>query len=131
MKSIYVHTNISKPYDVVYGFISKPENFPLWASGLAEGEFRKDGDLWLAITPMGEMRIRCTAENEFGIVDHWVIPPTGAEMYNPLRVIKNGDGCDVVFTLFQRAEMNDEELERDKEWIAKDLSNLKKLLESK
>lgn len=130
MKSMYIHTTIRKPFSHVYGFLAKPENFTLWASGLATGEFRKmENGLWFAQTPMGEMHIRFTPVNEFGILDHWVIPPEGEEMYNPMRVIHNAEGCDVVFTLFQRDDMTESDMQRDHAWVMKDLAQLKMVLE--
>lgn len=131
MNSIYIHITIHKPYEQVYAFLREPANFPAWASGLASGAFTKaDNGLWLAETPMGKMHLRFSPANDYGICDHWVIVPEGEEMYNPMRVIANGDGCDVVFTLFQRPGMSHEDMERDHAWVAKDFAMLKTLLES-
>ncbi len=43
-----LHVAINRPCDEVYAFLSRPENFPLWAKGLAnslrrEGERRSAG----------------------------------------------------------------------------------------
>ncbi|MGH3505202.1 MAG: hypothetical protein ACRDQA_30565, partial [Nocardioidaceae bacterium] len=37
--------------------------------------------------------------NDFGALDHVVTLPSGESVYNPLRVIPEGDGCEVVFTV--------------------------------
>ena len=37
--------------------------------------------------------------NDFGVLDHDVTLPDGETVRNPMRVISNGDGCDVVFTV--------------------------------
>ncbi|MEX2617273.1 MAG: hypothetical protein WD767_14350 [Alphaproteobacteria bacterium] len=78
---------------------------------------------------MGQMTVRFTAPNDHGIADHTLIPAQGAAMYNPLRVVRNGAGCEVTFTLFQRSGMNDAEFDRDAAWVARDLAALKALLE--
>lgn len=130
MNSVYIHITIQKPYEQVYAFLREPVNFPAWASGLAAGAFREaQNGLWLAETPMGKMHVRFSPANDYGICDHWVIPPEGKEMYNPLRVLKNGDGCDVVFTLFRRDGMSDADMARDHAWVVRDLASLKALLE--
>jgi len=39
--------------------------------------------------------------NKFGILDHDVTLPSGAKVYNPMRVLPNNDGCELIFTLYQ------------------------------
>jgi hypothetical protein len=46
-----------------------------------------------------------------------------------MRVLANGDGAEVVFSLFQRPGMSDEEFARDADWVARDLQILKACLE--
>jgi hypothetical protein len=55
--------------------------------------------------------------------------PTGETVYNPFRVIRDGDGCEVVFTVRQRPDMTDEEFARDADAVQKDLATLKSLVE--
>jgi hypothetical protein len=50
-------------------------------------------------------------------------------MTNPLRVLADGSGSEVVFTLFQR-DMTDDEMARDAGMVARDLAALKALLEA-
>jgi hypothetical protein len=37
--------------------------------------------------------------NDFGVLDHVVALPSGESVYNPLRVIPDGEASEVVFTL--------------------------------
>jgi hypothetical protein len=76
------------------------------------------------------MRIRFSQRNSHGILDHYVIPEAGEAMYNPMRVFANGDGSEVVFTLFQRPGMASDEFARDADWVRRDLLSLKNRLES-
>ena len=113
----------------VYNFVCVPENFPRWASGLGKSLKRVNGE-WVAETPGGPVRVRFTERNEFGILDHWVSPKPGLQIYIPMRVIPNGSGCELVFALFRLPDMSDEEFAADAEWVMRDLTSLKNLLES-
>ncbi|MCX5493473.1 SRPBCC family protein [Kaistia dalseonensis] len=125
----HVSISIERRPEDVYGFLSDPANFPQWADGLGHSFEPLGGPDWRAVTPMGAMIIRFTPPNAFGVVDHDVIPDDGAPMANPMRVIANGDGSEVMFTLFHRPDMSDEDFERDADWVAKDLRVLKAVLE--
>ncbi len=113
----------------VYDFASVPENFPKWATGLGKS-LRKMNDEWVAETPQGPMKIRFTERNDFGVLDHYVIPKLGTEIYIPMRVIANGAGSELIFTLFRLPDMSDEKYAEDTEWVMWDLNALKKLLEA-
>lgn len=126
----HIAIGIDRPFAEVYGFLAEPANFPKWAEGLGHSFVPLGGLDWRAETPMGNMTVRFTAPNPFGVVDHSVIPDGGEAMANPMRVVPNGEGSEVVFTLFQRQDMSDDEFERDAAWIEKDFRMLKGLLES-
>ena len=78
---------------------------------------------------MGRVGITFTPRNDFGVLDHDVTLPSGETVYNPVRVIRDGGGCEVVFTLRQRPGMTDRDFERDAEAVAADLAALKSLVE--
>ena len=119
---------INRPWREVYDFACIPENFPQWASGLANS-LRRDGEVWVAEAPEGLVEVRFSPRNDYGVLDHHVVLPGGAEIYIPLRVIANGDGAEVALTLFRLPDMTDEIFARDAAWVAKDLAKLKALLE--
>ena len=120
---------IDRDPDAVYGFLAIPENFMKWASGLA-GSLRRDGDGWAAETPDGTMRVRFTPPNPFRIADHWVIPPAGAEIAIPMRVLANDGGSEVTLHLFRQPEMDDARFAADADWVVRDLATLKRVLEA-
>jgi hypothetical protein len=120
---------ISRDVRDVYDFISVPENFRLWATGLGKSLKKKDGE-WFAETPEGPVRVRFSERNEFGILDHWVSPKPGMQIYIPMRVVPNGVGSELIFTLFRLPDMSDEKFSADAEWVMRDLSTLKNLLET-
>lgn len=49
----------------VYNFISVPENFRLWASGLGKALKNVNGE-WVAETPEGPVKVRFSERNELG-----------------------------------------------------------------
>ena len=124
-----VSITIDRPWREVYDFESIPLNFQRWASGLG-GSLKKSGDLWSAQGPDGPVRIRFSERNDLGVLDHWVMPESGGEIYIPLRVIPNGTGAEVMLTLFRAEGRTDEEMEADAEWVRRDLDALKALCEA-
>lgn len=115
---------------LVYAFVSDPRNLPRWARGLLQSIRPADGG-WIAETPQGPVRIRMADKNEFGVLDHYVRPADGAEVFVPVRVVPNGEGSsEVLFTLFHTAEMSDEQFADDIQLVERDLNTLKAVLES-
>ena len=123
-----ISVRIARPQREVYDFAAVPENFPRWASGLARSLKKVNGE-WIAHTPEGPVKVRFTARNDFGIVDHHVAVRPGVEIYVPMRIIANGGGSEVMLTLFRLPDMTDETFARDAELVARDLNALKALLE--
>jgi hypothetical protein len=121
--------DIDRPMSEAYEFLSSPENFSKWASGLA-GSLRRVGEEWIAETPEGRAVVRFSERNAYGVLDHSVTLPRGVTVYVPLRVIEKGDGCELVLTLFRRPEMSDERFAADAAWVMKDLDTAKRILET-
>ncbi len=128
MTARIIHTGIARPWREVYAFARDPANMVRWASGLSDG-LEPDGEDWLASGPLGRARIRFAPPNDFGVIDHRVTMPDGTEVDNALRVVANGDGAEVMFTLLRLPDMSDADFERDAQWVAKDLQTLKRLME--
>ena len=75
------------------------------------------------------MRIKFVGHNEFGVLDHYVNPPPGLQILNPMRVVANGSGSEVLFTLFQSPNMSEEKFAEDARLVERDLRTLKTILE--
>ncbi len=127
----HIGIGIARPADEVYAFLAEPAHFPQWAEGLGHSFVHVEGMTWRAETPMGPMRILFSEPNNHGVLDHAVLPEHGPLMHNPMRVVANGGGAEVIFTLFQREGMSDDEMAADAGMIARDLAALKALLEGK
>lgn len=122
--------SIQEDAHALYERIWHPEFFSLWASGLSESALRQDGDLWLAEGPEGPIRIRFTPHNVFGIMDHLVDTGDGQKVHIPLRVVANGNGSEVILTLFHQPGMDEERFSADIKLVNRDLKALKKLIEN-
>jgi hypothetical protein len=122
-----ISVSIDRNWREVYDFASIPENYPRWAAGLGR-RFERSGEEWTAEDPNGHLiRIRFSRPNEFGVLDHTVFAES-RETHNALRVIPNGNGAEVMFTLL-KADMSDEEFAADAAAVQRDVNALKSLLE--
>lgn len=76
------------------------------------------------------MPVRFAEKNRFGVLDHYVNPVPDVEVYVPMRVLANGSGSEVMFTLFRMPEMTDDKFAEDAAMVEQDLNTLKTVLES-
>jgi len=128
-ESRHLSERIDRPADEVYEYASNPANVPQWAPGLGSSVENVDGN-WFIETAMGRAGFAFVPRNEYGVLDHEVTLPSGETIYNPMRVIPDGSGCEVVFTLRRRPDMSDEVFAHDAGLVAADLARLKQVLES-
>ncbi len=129
-ESRHLTVSIARPAAEVYAWVRDPAHLPRWAAGLASG-IRLQGGEWVADSPMGRVLVRFVPVNEYGVLDHDVVLPDGTTATNPLRVLPDGDGAEVVFTLRRRPGMSDEEFEADTAAITADLATLQRVLEAR
>ncbi|MFE3599606.1 SRPBCC family protein [Streptomyces sp. NPDC059142] len=128
-ESRHLSVRIDRTVDEVYAYASDPANLPAWALGLGSS-VEKSGDRWIADSPMGRVEVAFAPRNALGVLDHDVTLPSGETVHNPVRVIVDGAGCEVVFTLRRQPGMGDAEFEHDAGTVAADLTRLKELMES-
>ena len=103
---------IERPAGEVYAFVSDPKNLAAWASGLSAA-----------------VKVRFVERNPFGVLDHYVKTNFATEVYVPMRVFPNGDGAEVLLTVFRRPGTSEEKFAEDTHWVRRDLEALKQLLE--
>ena len=80
---------------------------------------------------MGRVKVKFAEKNKFGVLDHDVTLPSGVKVYNPIRVFPNNDGSELVFTLYRRPDLSDQEFVEDAKAVEKDLAKLKTVVENK
>ena len=126
----HVSVSIARPPAAVAAYLADGEKLPTWASGLGNTIRRGVEGEWLADGPLGRIRVRFAPTNDLGVFDHDVTLESGETVHNPLRVLPNGDGSEVVFTLFQRPDVSSQALDEDAAAVTQDLGKLKSLLEA-
>jgi hypothetical protein len=128
-ESIHVSTTIDRSAADVYDYAADPTNLSNWAAGLAHKPVEQIDGQWVADSPMGRVVVEFAPRNDYGVLDHDVTLPSGETVTNPVRVIPNEQGCDVVFTIHRRHGMDDAQFIADAEAVTKDLATLRALLE--
>jgi hypothetical protein len=94
-ESKHLSERIDRPAAGVYEYASNPANLPEWAPGLGSSVENVDGQ-WFVETTAGRVGLAFAPRNEYGVLDHDVTLPSGETIYNPMRVIPDGSGCEVV-----------------------------------
>jgi hypothetical protein len=126
-----ISISIARGWKEVYQSVWRPQDFPRWASGLSKSPLeRAEGEWWRTEGSGGPIRIRFSYHNAFGVMDHYVNVGVGADIYIPMRIVENGQGAEVLFTLFRQPEMSDEKFAADANWVKRDLLALKGLIDT-
>jgi hypothetical protein len=128
VESRVITVRVDRPFDKVYEFLVDPANWNQWAFGLGRNIRHSPGG-WIADSDNGIARVQFTPRNTFGVVDHTVIRPSGQRVHVPMRLIANGSGCELLFTLFREPNMSDAQFASDARFVQRDLDGLKTLLE--
>ncbi len=118
--------SLACPPAEVVAFIRDYWRLPEWLSFITG--VRQEAGHWWMDTAEGAMQIEFVPANELGVVDHHVTLANGQKFYNPMRVVPNGAGSEVQFTLFQTPGMSDEQFATDAKTVQADLDNLARLL---
>lgn len=126
--STTIGVQISRKPAAVYAFVAALENLPAWATTFCRA-IRHEGDVWMMETSLGTMSIRLAPENSLGVLDHYLTPAGGEPLYVPLRVVANGSGSEVLFTLFRLPGVSEEAYAADAALVRQDLNRLKEQLE--
>jgi hypothetical protein len=129
LRSLTLSVAIARPPRAVYDFVYDVGTWPRWATAFCLAA-HPDGDGWVIDTVDGPMPLRMTPHNDLGVLDHTVTVAPGVEVLNPMRVVANGDGSEVLFTLFQPPGASDERFRDDARLVRGDLITLKSVLEA-
>lgn len=122
--------SVARNWRSLYEALWHPESFPLWATGLSASSLEPDGDAWEALGSEGPIRIRFTGHNAFGVMDHWVELQDGKMVHVPMRVVANGEGAEVMLTLYRQPGMSEEAFRHDQDWVRRDLQRLRERFSS-
>lgn len=128
-ESVHVGITIECPPDEVVAYVTDPRNLPEWAAGLARSNVTDVDGRWTVDAPFGRSTIEFEPANDLGVVDHVVTLPDGSAVHNPMRVVRNGDGCDVIFSVRRQSGMSSADFESDIAAVRADLETLRTILE--
>ncbi|HSH73738.1 MAG TPA: SRPBCC family protein [Methylophilaceae bacterium] len=130
MESKTITLSVAVASATVYEFASNPENLPLWSPSFCQSISQADGE-WIAESALGQAAVTFVQTNAFGVLDHIVRLSAALEVYNAMRVIPNGSGSEVMFTLFRTSGMSEVNYADDATHVENDLRTLKHLLETR
>lgn len=125
----HVSQSIDAPPGRVIAIAGDPRRLPEWAAGLSSG-IRLEGDRWLTDSPMGTVEVAFVGDVARGILDHDVTLPDGTVVRNPLRVLPNDGGSEVVFSVFRLPGTTEDAFAHDIEAVRRDLARLRTLAEA-
>jgi len=129
MKATTLSVSIAAPQEKVSAFVSNPKNLPQWAGTFFKSIENIDGE-WTVQSPDGPVVVAFVEDNHFAVFDHTITLPSGVSLTNPMRVVPNGSGSEVMFTLFQTAEMSEQKFSADAKLVETDLDTLRRILGS-
>ena len=118
-----VSVTINVPFDDVYEFAHKAENYEKWVAEL-EGLQCTAHHEW--VTPLGGVTF--TPYNSHGVLDYFIQVP-GAKLHTAVRLLKNEEGCVALTTIFRPEETPEGIFAEGTAAAAKDLLKLKSLME--
>lgn len=124
-----VTETIDAPFATVAADLAAAENHPEWATEFFSGPAIANDDGSVAVTvPMmgGPARMKVEAIVEQGIIDLYLAPgdaPFGDPL--PVRLIPNGDGVDVLWTLGRPDGVPDQGWQAGLASMKRELANLK------
>ena len=120
---------IDAPLEQVAADLADPTSHPEWATEFFSGPVvpTPDGEFRATVPRMGgDVRLRVDTDRACGRVDLYLAPldaPYGPPL--PIRVVPNGDGCDVLFTLNRFPGTPDEAWEEGLTSMRRELENLR------
>lgn len=125
-----VSISIARPADDVYDYLVQPAKIPEWSEFITK--IRRDGEQWIATTKTGKQSTMIFAPtNSRRVLDHDVIVSPTLTVHVPIRVLPNGEGSEVIFTIFRLAGMDDAAFAKDIAMVETDLRGMKRVLEGK
>lgn len=124
-----LNLSIACPIGDAYEYLADPANYPAWAAVDASTYRQVNEHEWEAEMEFGRRRVRFTPRNDFAVLDHAIYREGDEPVTMPMRLIPNGDGCDLTFVFFRRPGTSDTQFASAIEWVTTDFLVLKALLE--
>lgn len=124
-----VRVTIDAPFEQVASDLADPTAHPEWATEFFAGPIKAIAEDEVVVTVPrmgGEVQMKVDADVASGRIDLYLAPPgAGYGPPLPVRVIPNGGGVDVLFTLARFPGQTDGQWEEGLASMARELQNLK------
>jgi hypothetical protein len=126
-----ISISVARPPAAVAEFAGNPRNLPAWAGWGGRG-VRESRGRWYLEGGGGWGEVVFTGPLWAGVLDHRVILDGGDPGGNliPMRVVANGDGSEIIYTMFRDPALSDEEFEASVATTTANLETLRRVLES-
>lgn len=124
MRSETATAVLDAPQDVVFGYLSRIENLPQWATEFARELEWRDGEAFV-VNGLGRFVFRIEADEETGVIDMLAGPSADELAVFPTRVVPLAGGRTAfTFTMFQGPGMPDELFELQYASLRREFGNL-------
>ena len=128
MQARTVTTVLEAPRDQVFGYLSKVENLPEWATEFAR-ELKYENGHAKVVNGLGEFFFTIDADPDTGVIDMYAGPSLDELALFPTRVVELAGGTSAYsFTMFQQPGMPDELFEQQYSSLLKEFENIRREL---
>jgi hypothetical protein len=119
----------SLPQDAqaLFAWIAEPENLPRWHSSFCRSIRRENGSL-LVESPRGSVPIRFIRDDHSLVLDLLAEVAEGIELTNAIRVLRSGEGSELVWTLIKPEDVSESLFNEQFRWAGSALQNLRKVM---
>jgi hypothetical protein len=125
MRSESVTTVLDAPAEDVFGYLSRIDNLPEWATEFAR-ELRWESGEAIVRNGLGEFLFRIEADPRTGVIDMFAGPTADELALFPTRVVPlPGERSAFTFTMFQAPAMSDELFESQHASLLRELEGLR------
>jgi hypothetical protein len=117
---------LDAPKDAVFGYLSKIENLPHWATEFAQ-ELRYEEGKAKVVNGLGEFYFSIDADPVSGVIDMYAGPAEDQLALFPTRVVALGPNQSAyTFTMFKVPGMPDELFESQYESLRREFDNIRR-----
>jgi RNA recognition motif-containing protein len=118
----------SLPQDaqVLFVWIADPENLAKWHTSFCRSLRKENGSL-IADSPRGPVPVRFIRDDRSLVLDLLTEVTEGIELTNAIRILSNGEGSEMVWTLVKPEGISDSVFHEQLRWAGSALQNLRKV----
>jgi RNA recognition motif-containing protein len=118
----------SLPQDAqtLFAWIADPENLPKWHTSFCRSLRKENGSL-IAESPRGPVPVRFIRDDRTLVLDLLAEVAEGIELTNAIRILSNGEGSEIVWTLVKADGLSEAVFHEQVRWAGSALQNLRKV----